>query len=187
MQSHLINCSLAAEIPSKDQAASDIQELVLALRQLIISLLTSSTLRIILYEFFDTAREMAADIAADVGRVAAVVEASAEKVEDVLRPEGATLEDIQIHARDVANDLVTGDHATSEETKTRWHHLGSDSPESVKKAVVTRMQQVLYLYFLHIESNHSDQDLADHGRGAFQQSIRRGFANHHVSSQGLHE
>ena len=76
-------------MPSKDQASSDIQELVLALRQLIISLLTSSTLRIILYEFLDTAREMAADIAADVGRVAAVVEASAEKVEDVLRPEGA--------------------------------------------------------------------------------------------------
>ena len=34
---------------------------------------------------------MAADIAADVGRVAAVVEASAEKVDDALRPEGARI------------------------------------------------------------------------------------------------
>lgn len=166
--SNLLDRSSAGEIPSKDQAASDIQELVPALRQLIISLLTSSTLRIVFYELFDTARGMAADIAADVGRVAAVVETSAEKVEDALRPEDATLEDIQIHARDVANELATEGFAISEETETRWQRPGGCSPESVKEAVLSWLQQVVYLHLSHVKNDYLDQVLVDHGRSAFQ-------------------
>lgn len=74
--------------------------------------------------------------------MAATVEASADKVEETLRPDDATLEDIKINTMKAEDDLSTQATAVSEETRSRWMHLSTESPERTKEAVVGRLQQV---------------------------------------------
>ncbi|KAI0088053.1 hypothetical protein BDY19DRAFT_891712 [Irpex rosettiformis] len=135
---------VVGEIPTKDEATSDITEFVLAVRQISIILLTSSTFRIILSDLFKTAREIVADTAADVGRVAATVEATADKVEKVLRSEDATFEDTQIDANHALNELTTEVPPVSFETLTRWQLINTaESPERCKDAAIGRLQQAI--------------------------------------------
>ncbi|KAI0697282.1 hypothetical protein BC835DRAFT_1339033 [Cytidiella melzeri] len=133
---------LVGEIPSKEEVVSDAAEILQAIRQLSTILLTSSTFRIILSDLFKIARELVADAAADVGRIAATIETSAGKVEEAVRPASATLEDTQFIS-EAEHDVAIEASAVSEETQMRWKHLSTESPERTKEAIVGRIQQAI--------------------------------------------
>jgi hypothetical protein len=145
----IVDCRIhsVGEIPSKEEAASDVFAIVQSVRDLSTIVLTSATFRVILADLFKTAREITADTVADLGRVAATIEATADKIEEALRPEGTALEDIQITSKVAENDGINRASAVSEETRARWDHLGTENPERTKEAVIGRLQQVVSLFF----------------------------------------
>lgn len=77
----------ASTLPTETEAKSDFSKFLSSTRTLIKLLLTSSAFRILISDILKTAREIAADVAADIQQVAAKIEITAEVIEETMRPD----------------------------------------------------------------------------------------------------
>lgn len=116
-------------------------------------LITSSAFRLILSDILVTSRDILADVAVDVAKVAAAVEMRAGQVEDIIRPPDSELPDrspsldtLSKEGQKVQEEAAETTRATVEETKEKqnklWERLENESPDRIKETVLKRIEQV---------------------------------------------
>lgn len=154
-----------ADIPSPAQVRHDAQTLSDSIKTLVTLLFTSSAFRLLLTDVFVTAREILADLAAQIGDVALAVESGAHVAEGVIRPseeernkEDATLEghaeagapeveDIrteqaQVKVQAEKKILETVDQST-QKGKEAWQKLQQETPDRVRETVLERIKSII--------------------------------------------
>lgn len=105
-------------------------------------LLTSSSFRFLLSDILLTSRELLANAAADVGKVARTVQVKAEAVEQTVRPEETQAEAPDDGLDEATKQVQDGLKDIGEETKEKWQNMETDAPDRLKKSVADRLQQV---------------------------------------------
>ncbi|KAG9044478.1 hypothetical protein FS837_008096 [Tulasnella sp. UAMH 9824] len=154
-----------ADIPSSAQVQRDAQALSDSVKTLVTLLFTSSAFRLLLTDIFVTAREILADLAAQIGDVALVVESGARVAEGVVRPseeerhrEDATLEEpaearapevedirteqAQVKVEAEKKILETVDQST-QKGKEAWQKLQQKAPDRIRETVLERIQSII--------------------------------------------
>ncbi|KAG8903533.1 hypothetical protein FRC01_009167, partial [Tulasnella sp. 417] len=154
-----------ADIPSSAQVQHDAQTFSDSIKTLATLLFTSSAFRLLLTDVFVTTREILADLAAQIGDVALVVESGAHVAEGVIRPseeernkEAATpedhadarapeVEDIRIEQAHVKVEaekkiLETVDQST-QKGKEAWQNLQQGTPERIREAILERIKSII--------------------------------------------
>jgi Skp family chaperone for outer membrane proteins len=148
-------------------------------------LVTSSAFRLILSDILVTSRDILADVAVDVAKVAAAVELRAGQVEEIIRPadselqgESRSLDNLAQEGQKVQEIAAETTRATVEETKANrndiWQRLEDESPDRIKETVLKRIGQVSSLL---IKYQHIYNDLLDHRTSSVEPSVSRGFDN----------
>jgi hypothetical protein len=144
----------SAKVP-KDELEADTQKVLSSLRTLVSLLFTSTAFRAILFDVLLTSREVLADVASDVSKVAAVVETKAEQVEEMVRPDEVEkagdanvpdLDNIKGKAAEIVDDLKEKEAVTEKEARLKqeiaWKRINEESPDRVKDAVLERIKPV---------------------------------------------
>lgn len=153
-----------ADIPSSAQVQRDAQALSDSAKTLVALLFTSSAFRLLLTDIFVTAREILADLAAQIGDVALAVESGARVAEGMVRPSeeerhredatleepaearGPELEDIRTEQAQVKVEaekkiLETVDQST-QKGKEAWQKLQQQTPDRIRETILERVKSV---------------------------------------------
>jgi Family of unknown function (DUF5923) len=146
---------------SQEELVQDAHRIAASVRLLISLLITSNTFRFILSGILVTARDILADIAVDVAKVAAILEARAEQVEEAVRPTNAELAAGKVRKggigvpalEELANTGISAQELAAEATnmaleeseakrKALWDRLENESPDRIKEATIERISEV---------------------------------------------
>lgn len=136
-------------------------KLIASLRPLVSLLITSNAFRLIISDILVTARDILADVAIDVAKVAAIVEVRAEQVEEAVRPtnteisteknqEGGVgvpaLEDLANAGQSVQESAARATKLALEESEAKrksvWQRLEDESPDRIKEVALKRITEV---------------------------------------------
>lgn len=128
--------------------------------------MTSSAFRLILSDILVTSRDILADVAVDVAKVAAAVELRAGQIEEIIRPADSELRGesppLGQEGQKMPETAEQATRATVEETKAKrndiWQRLENESPDRIKETVLKRIGQVrpLLTKYQHIYSDFLD-------------------------------
>ena len=132
-----------------------------SVKPLVSLLLTSNAFRLIISDILVTARDILADVAVDVAKVAAIVEVRAEQLEEAVRPtdnemasekdhEGGigvpALEDFAKAGQTIQDRAAEATNLALEESEAKrraiWERLEDDSPDRIKETVLKRIVEV---------------------------------------------
>jgi Family of unknown function (DUF5923) len=146
---------------SQEELAQDAHRVATSIRPLISLLITSNAFRLIISDILVTARDILADVAVDVAKVAAIVEVGAEQVEEAVRPtdtelatgkdrEGGvgvpSLEDLANVGQSVQERAAEATNMAVEESEAKrkaiWDRLENESPDRIKDTVLERVSEV---------------------------------------------
>lgn len=150
--------------------SDDIRKAASSIWTLISLLMTSSAFRLILSDILVTSRDILADVAVDVAKVAAAVELRAGQVEEIIRPadselrgESPSLDNLAQEGQKVQEIAAEATRATGEETKAKqddiWQRLEDESPDRIKETILKRIGQVRSLLTKY---QHIHNDLLDY-------------------------
>lgn len=150
------------EAGSRQEVKQDLRKFVSSVQSLLSLLITSSAFRLIISDILVTTRDILADVAMDVAKVAAVVEIRAEQLEETVRPGDAelaaqrdeeggvgipSLESLAQSGETVRNIAAKATQSTVEEAEARrraiWTRLEDQDPDRVKETVLLRIRQVI--------------------------------------------
>jgi hypothetical protein len=146
---------------SQEELAQDAHRIGASIRALISLLITSNTFRHIISDILVTARDILADIAVDVAKVAAILEVRAEQVEEAVRPTDAelaagkvreggigvpALEELANTGKSVQELAAEATNMTLEESEAKrkaiWDRLENESPDRMKETALERISEV---------------------------------------------
>jgi hypothetical protein len=146
---------------SQEELAQDAHRIVASVRLLISLLITSNTFRHIISDVLVTARDILADVAVDVAKVAAILEVRAEQVEEAVRPtdgelaagkfrEGGigvpALEELANSGKSVQELAAEATNMALEESEAKrkaiWDRLENESPDRMKETALERISEV---------------------------------------------
>jgi hypothetical protein len=135
-----------------------------SMKSLISLLITSPAFRLLLSDVFVTARDIVADVAADIAKVAAIVEVRAEQAEEVIRPADAelagekdraggvgvpALEELARAGKSVEENTaeITNLALNESEEKRRaiWSRLEDESPDRIRDTALHRITEACTL------------------------------------------
>lgn len=156
-----IASTLPDEIISKQEIGDDVRTGMASIRSLISLLITSRAFRLVISDILVTARDTIADVAADVAKVAAIIEVRAEQVEESIRPPESELSAAKDYAggvgipplEDLANTGKSVQENTAEITnlalneseekrKNIWNRLEDESPDRIRDTALRRIAEV---------------------------------------------
>jgi hypothetical protein len=167
MSSLSLATKLTEAAASQEEAQQDLRKFISSIRSLLSLVLTSSAFRLIISDILVTTRDILADVAMDVAKVAAVVEIRAEQLEEAVRPGDAelagqkdqeggvgvpSLESLAQSGQTIRNIASNATHSTIEEAEARrravWSRLGDEDPDRIKDTVLLRIRQVSHISIL---------------------------------------
>lgn len=153
---------LPPEAISSEEVGQDVHKLVASIRPLISLLITSNAFRLIISDILVTARDILADVALDVAKVAAIVEVRAEQVEEAVRPSDTemasekdrengvgvpTLENLANVGESIQENAARTAKLAFEESEAKrkkvWERLEDESPDRVKEMVLKRITEIV--------------------------------------------
>jgi hypothetical protein len=150
-----------------EEVSNDIRRAASSIWTLISLLVTSGAFRLILSDILVTSRDILADVAVDVAKVAATVELRASQLEEIIRPEDSELQrespSLAQEGQKMQETAEEATRATVEETKAKrhdiWQRLEDESPDKIKQTILKRIGQVKSLLTKY---QHISNDLSDH-------------------------
>ncbi|KAG8760217.1 hypothetical protein FRC14_003648 [Serendipita sp. 396] len=153
---------LPKDVVSQEEFFDDMRKAASSIRSFMTLLITSNAFRIIISDILVTARDILADLAIDVAKVAAIIEVRAGQVENAIRPTDTELVDEKhreggvgapsfeqlAHASQSAQETAAGvTHSTLEEVESRrrnlWQKMREDDPDRVKETVLKRIEEII--------------------------------------------
>ncbi|KAG8834792.1 hypothetical protein FRC17_007109 [Serendipita sp. 399] len=153
---------LPTEVISQDEISGDMRKAASSIRSLLLLLFTSNAFRLIISDVLVTARDILADVALDVAKVAAVVEVRAQQMEDAIRPETTelaadkrreggigvpSLELLASTSQSLQQTAADATHSTIEEIESNrrniWQRLEDDDPNRIKETILRRIKEII--------------------------------------------
>ncbi|CAG7851697.1 SubName: Full=Uncharacterized protein {ECO:0000313/EMBL:CCA68732.1} [Serendipita indica DSM 11827] len=153
---------LPTNVVSQEELADDMRKAASSIQSLLSLLMTSHAFRLIISDVLVTARDILADVASDVAKVAALVEDRAEQLEESIRPtevelasekerQGGvgipSLETLANRAEPIPERVAEVTKSAIQETEARrravWDRMEEEDPDRIKEAVLRRVREII--------------------------------------------